>query len=117
MPKESTMSKDFSSATLALLIKEQIGDFEVEDSNDSNLNGLFPLVYEWKPFLRYFWRRSVVAKIHTESGAYVSMVDGNPAYELLVGRLAALLVAEFKTVNRSTGKPGSVVIRFQMPVC
>ena len=114
--KENTMLKDFRATTLALLIKEQIGDFEVDTSGLNGLNELFPVIYESVPVLRYFRRRVNVAKVHTESG-YVTMIDGNPAYESLIGRLATLLVAEFKTINRVSGEPGSIVTRLQVPVC
>lgn len=102
------MAKNFSGKTLALLLVEQIGkQFVVQDQE-----GVSCLIYERKSFLRIFTRLAFVAKVCTESYDHVTAIVGNPASESLVNRLAMLLVAEFKTINRKSGEPGSIVVDF-----
>lgn len=103
------MLKDFSSKTLAQLINERIGEqYVVVDPEETG----FPQIHEHKRHWWIFERWVFVAKIYTESGVHVTMVVGNPTYGSLVNRLATLLMAEFKTINRNTGEPGSIVVDF-----
>ena len=107
------MSKNFSDKTLALLLDEQIGkQFVVQDQEGASC-----LIYERKFFLWVFPYLALVAKVCTESFVHVTRIVGNPGHESLVNRLAALLVAEFKTINYGSGEPGSIVVDFfQHPV-
>ena len=100
------MLKDFSTKALDSLILEHMGDcFEVI----SRVDGV--LIYKREPFLWLFIRRVLMAKVCTDY-VYVTRIVGNPEYERRVNHLKELLVDEFKTINRTTGVPGSIVVDF-----